>query len=92
MFISSWLHLFLPSIAFKFIAIFYLIGKEYVCKNLCPIYLGIQGAYLKAQSNCQSMGCLGVATLVLGSRPRPRGCKGVGQERARESHHILPGV
>jgi hypothetical protein len=33
-----------------------------------------------------------VATLALGSRPRQRGCKGVGQEKARESHHILPGV
>jgi hypothetical protein len=27
-----------------------------------------------------------VATLVLGSRPRQRGCKGAGQEEARESH------
>jgi hypothetical protein len=34
----------------------------------------------------------GVATLVLGSRPRQRGCKGAGQEEARESHHILMGV
>jgi hypothetical protein len=33
-----------------------------------------------------------VATLTLGSRPRPRGCKGAGQEEARESHHILLGV
>jgi hypothetical protein len=33
-----------------------------------------------------------VATLALGSRPRQRGCKGVGQEKARESHHILPGM
>jgi hypothetical protein len=33
-----------------------------------------------------------VATLALGSRPRQRGCKGAGQEEARESHHILPGV
>jgi hypothetical protein len=37
MLIGSWLHLFLPSIAFKVIAIFYLIRKEYVCKNLSPI-------------------------------------------------------
>ncbi len=28
----------------------------------------------------------GVATLALGSRPRQRGCKGAGQEEARESH------
>jgi hypothetical protein len=27
-----------------------------------------------------------VATLALGSRPRQRGCKGAGQEEARESH------
>jgi len=33
-----------------------------------------------------------VATLALGSRPRQRGCKSAGQEEARESHHILPGV
>jgi hypothetical protein len=33
-----------------------------------------------------------VATLALGSRPRQRGCKGAGQEKARESHHKLPGV
>jgi hypothetical protein len=33
-----------------------------------------------------------VATLALGSRPRQKGCKGAGQEEARESHHILPGV
>jgi hypothetical protein len=33
-----------------------------------------------------------VVTLVLGSRPRQRGYKGAGQEEARESHHILPGV
>jgi hypothetical protein len=33
-----------------------------------------------------------VATLALGSRPRQRGCKGVGQEEARESHQRLPGV
>jgi hypothetical protein len=33
-----------------------------------------------------------VVTLALGSRPRPRGCKGAGQEKARESHHILPKV
>jgi predicted Na+-dependent transporter len=33
-----------------------------------------------------------VTTLALGSRPRQRGCKGAGQEEARESHHILLGV
>jgi hypothetical protein len=41
-----------------------------------------------------------VITLALGSRPKQRGCKVVGQEgaqeskqeEARESHHILPGV
>jgi hypothetical protein len=33
-----------------------------------------------------------VATLALGLQPRQRGCKGVGQEQARESHHILSGV
>jgi len=33
-----------------------------------------------------------VATLALGSRPRQRGCKGAGQEEARESHQRLPGV
>ncbi len=33
-----------------------------------------------------------VATLALGSRLRQRGCKGAGQEKARESHHILPRV
>jgi hypothetical protein len=33
-----------------------------------------------------------VATLALGSRLRQKGYKGVGQEEARESHHILPGV
>jgi hypothetical protein len=33
-----------------------------------------------------------VVMLTLGSRPRQRGCKGAGQEEARESHHILPGV
>jgi hypothetical protein len=27
-----------------------------------------------------------VATLALGSQPRQRGCKGAGQEEARESH------
>jgi hypothetical protein len=32
---------------------------------------------------------LHVATLALGSWPRQRGCKGVGQEEARESHPIL---
>jgi hypothetical protein len=32
---------------------------------------------------------INVATLALGSRPRQRGCKGAGQEKARESHHIL---
>jgi hypothetical protein len=31
-----------------------------------------------------------VTTLTLGSRPRQRGCKGAGQEKAWESHHILP--
>ncbi len=34
---------------------------------------------------------LNVATLTLGSWPRPRGCKVAGQKEARESHHILPG-
>jgi hypothetical protein len=29
---------------------------------------------------------LTVATLALGSRPKQRGCKGAGQEEARESH------
>jgi hypothetical protein len=33
-----------------------------------------------------------IATLALGSRPKQRGYKGVGQEKAREWHHILPGV
>ncbi len=41
-----------------------------------------------------------VATLAMGSRPRLKGCKVVGQEEARElkqeeareSHHILPAV
>jgi hypothetical protein len=33
-----------------------------------------------------------VVTLALGSRLRQRGCKSVGQEEARELHHILPGV
>jgi hypothetical protein len=33
-----------------------------------------------------------VATLALRSQPRLRGCKVAGQEEARESHHILPGV
>jgi len=34
-----------------------------------------------------------VATLALGSRPRQRGCKVADQEeKARESHHILPGM
>jgi hypothetical protein len=33
-----------------------------------------------------------VATLALGSRPRQRGCKGAGQEEARESRQRLPGV
>jgi hypothetical protein len=32
----------------------------------------------------------GIATLALGLRPRQRGCKGAGQEKAQESHHILP--
>jgi hypothetical protein len=35
---------------------------------------------------------IGVATLALGSQPRQRGCKGAGQEEARESHHIFPRV
>jgi len=35
---------------------------------------------------------LDVATLALGSWPRPKGCKGAGQEKVQESHHILPGV
>jgi len=34
---------------------------------------------------------ISVATLVLGSQPRQRGYKGAGQEKAWESHHILPG-
>jgi len=33
-----------------------------------------------------------VITLALGSQPRQRGCKVVGQEEARKSHHILPKV
>jgi hypothetical protein len=33
-----------------------------------------------------------VATLTLGSQPKPRGYKGAGQKKAQESHHILPGV
>jgi len=33
-----------------------------------------------------------VTTLTLGSRTRQRGCKGAGQEEARESHHVFPGV
>jgi len=33
-----------------------------------------------------------VATLALGLRPRQKGCKGAGQEEAKESHHILSGV
>jgi hypothetical protein len=33
-----------------------------------------------------------IVTLALGSRPRQRGCKGVGQREARESHQGLPGV
>jgi len=43
-------------------------------------------------SICDYMRFVIVATLVLGSRPRQRGCKGAGQEEARESHHRLPGV
>jgi hypothetical protein len=33
-----------------------------------------------------------VTTLALGSQPRQRGCKGAGQEEARESHQRLLGV
>jgi len=33
-----------------------------------------------------------VATLALGSGPKQRGCKGAGQEKTQESHHILLGV
>jgi hypothetical protein len=35
---------------------------------------------------------VGVVALALGLQPRQRGCKGAGQEKARESHHILPGM
>ncbi len=33
-----------------------------------------------------------VTTIALGSRPRQKGCKVVGQEGARESLRMLPGV
>jgi hypothetical protein len=33
-----------------------------------------------------------VTTLVLGSQPRQKGCKGASQEEARKSHHVLPGM
>jgi len=35
---------------------------------------------------------MSVATLTLGSRPRQRGCKVVGQEEVRESHRMFPGM
>jgi len=38
------------------------------------------------------IGSVLVTTLALGSQPKQRGCKSVGQEEARESHHILSGV
>jgi hypothetical protein len=48
---------------------------------------------LKTWKTVQHVMCtLIVATLALGSRPRQRGCKGAGQEEARESHQRLPGV
>ncbi len=43
-------------------------------------------------SNHEETRMMNVAALALGLRPRQRGCKGAGQEKARESHHILPGV
>jgi hypothetical protein len=49
--------------------------------------LSLEGVFQSKQFEA-----LAVATLALGSRPRQRGCKGVGQEEARESHQRLPGV
>jgi hypothetical protein len=46
----------------------------------------------KTHSKGKGDGIINVATLVLGSRPRQRGCKGAGQREARESHQGLPGV
>jgi len=43
-------------------------------------------------ARCFGPCCRAIATLALGSRPRQRGCKGAGQEEARESHQRLPGV
>jgi hypothetical protein len=51
-------------------------------------YLSNEG---QTQGKSNFMSC-NVTTLALGSRPRQRGCKGVGQEEAQESHHRLPGV
>ncbi len=49
--------------------------------------LSLEGVFQSKQFEA-----LAVATLALGSRPRQRGCKGAGQEEARESHQRLPGV
>jgi len=55
-------------------------------------YVVVDEAHLLLSDFRPVMKGLFVATLALGSRPRQRGCKGAGQEEARESHQRLPGV
>jgi hypothetical protein len=58
------------------------IGHWIICHNVI-IFHGPKDSYFMSDV---------VATLALGSRPKQRGCKGVGQREARESHQGLPGV
>ncbi len=45
------------------------------------------GTFKKKETNLWT-----IATLALGSQPRQRGNKVVGQKEAHESHHIFPGM
>jgi len=45
------------------------------------------GTFKKKETNLWT-----IATLALGSQPRQKGYKVVGQKEAHESHHIFPGM
>ncbi len=64
--------------------------KALVIVLMAPIFVNVHFILcLACIMHCSSNN---VATLALGLRPKQRGCKVTGQEEARESHHILPGV
>jgi hypothetical protein len=73
---------------------YYLNGYYHItiekCIDLKTIDVGSE--ICDASRNAYALSMTNVATLDLGSRPRQRAYKVAGQEEARESHRMLPGM